>query len=159
MKTFGWRTRLKFALLAGLTAWLTGWLICLPFEVAVARRYVDGNASLMPETLTKGLVVWAGFSLFIAIVGFVPGVLPLFLLFPPRWIVLWRRVLIPLAPLAAELAIYDRMGLLHIYRFQHPAEMKAFFFGAANFFVMTFALIVVWVYVILARRRLESGAG
>jgi low affinity Fe/Cu permease len=50
------------------------------------------------------------------------------------------------------------MGLLHVYKFQHPWEISAFFFTAPNFFVVTFALVVVWVYVVLAKRRLESGA-
>jgi hypothetical protein len=60
------------------------------------------------------------------------------------------------APLAALLAIYERMGLLHLYRFRHPEAIRAFFFSAPNFFVISFALVVVWLYSALARRRLEA---
>jgi membrane protein YdbS with pleckstrin-like domain len=63
----------------------------------------------------------------------------------------------PGAPLAALVAIYHRMGLLHVLLL--PASAKAlryFFFTAPNFFVITFALVVVWVYVVLAKRRLSA---
>jgi hypothetical protein len=157
-KPFGWPTRLKYGLLAAAAGWLAGWIITFPFEFSVAWRYVDGNAGLLPESLAKGMVVWGGFSLFMAMAGFAPLVLPAFLLVPPRWFVRWRRILIPGAPLAAGLAIYRRMGLLHAYRFRHPQAIKAFFFTAPNFFVIIFALVVMWVYVMLARRRLRADA-
>jgi hypothetical protein len=157
-KPFGWRTRLKYGLLAAVAGWLAGWIITFPFEISLAWRYVDGNARQLPESLAKGMVVWGGFSLFMAMAGFGPMVLPAFLLIPPRWFVRWRRILIPGAPLVAILAINQRMGFLHAYRFRHPEAIKAFFFTAPNFFVITFALVVVWVYVMLARRRLQADA-
>ncbi len=158
MKTFGWATRLRYGLGAAGAGWLAGWLVSFPFELSLAWRYVDGNARRLPGSLAKGLVVWAGFSLFMAVAGFVPLVLPPVLLISPRWIVRWRSILIPGAPLAAIVAIDKRMGLLHVYKFRHPRDLSAFFFTAPNFFVVTFALVVVWVYVLLAKRRLESGA-
>ena len=158
-KPFGWGRRLKYGLLAAAAAWFAGWITTFPFEFSVALRYVDGNTRQLPEALVKGMVVWGGFSLFMAMAGFGPIVLPAFLLISPRWFVRWRGILIPGAPLAAMLAIYRRMGLLHAYRFRHPEAIKAFFFTAPNFFVITFALVVVWVYVTLARRRLRADAG
>jgi hypothetical protein len=83
-------------------------------------------------------------------------VLPAFLLVPPRWIVRWRAFLIPAAGLAAILSVNRRMGLLHIYYFRHPHAIKEFFFSAPNFFVITFAMVVVWVYSVLAQRRLRT---
>jgi hypothetical protein len=154
--TFGWATRLKFGLIAAAVAWLAGWIISFPFELAVAWRYVDGNARLLPEVVVKGLAVWGGFSLFMAAAGFTPLVLPAVLVVPPRWIVRWRVLLIPAAVLAAILSVDRRMGLLHIYYFHHPHAIRAFFFSASNFFVITFALVVVWVYTVLAQRRLRS---
>jgi hypothetical protein len=159
MNTFGWKARLKYAWLAAAAAWLAGWLLTLPFELSLARRYADGNARLLHDSLATGLAVWGGFSLFMAMAGFVPLVLPAFLLIPPRWMVRLRWVLIPAAPLGAMLAIYNRMGFLHVYHLHHRDELKVFFFTAPNIFVVTFALAVVWVYVLLARRRLQSGAG
>jgi hypothetical protein len=146
MNTFGWKVRLKYALLAAAAAWLAGWLVTLPFELSLARRYADGDARLLHDSLAQGLVM--------AMAGFVPLVLPAFLLIPPRWMVRWRYVLIPAAPLGAMLAIYKRMGLLHVYYLHHRQEPKAFFFTAPNFFVITFALVLVCVYVMLAQRRL-----
>jgi hypothetical protein len=154
--TFAWPTRLKYGVLAGLAGWLAGWLIALPFKVALAWRYVDAHASQLPGSLAEGMVIWAAFSLFMAMVGFVPLALPLLLLVPPRWIVRWRRFLIPGATLVAILAINRRMGLLNYYYFQHSDAIVSFFFSATNFFIMTFAPVMMWVYVVLARRRLSA---
>jgi hypothetical protein len=155
-KTFGWATRLKYGLVAAAVAWLAGWVISFPFEFSLAWRYVDGNARLLPEALAKGLVVWGGFSLFMAAAGFTPLVLPAVLFVPPRWVVRWRVFLIPAAGLAAILSVDRRMGFLQIYYLRHPHAMREFFFSAPNFFVVTFALVVVWVYTVLAQRRLRS---
>ena len=154
-KTFGWTTRLRFGLMAAAVAWCAGWLISFPFELSLAWRYVDGNARLLPEALAKGLVVWGGFTLIMAAAGFTPLVLPAVLFVSPRWVVRWRVFLIPAAGLAAILSVDRRMGLLQIYYFHHPHAIRAFFFSAPNFFVVTFALVVVWVYAALAQRRLR----
>ena len=154
-KTFGWPTRLKYGLLAAAAAWFAGWVIGFPFEFSLAWRYVDGNVPLLPEALFKGLMVWGGFTLYMAAAGFTPLVLPSVLLVPPGWVVRRRVLLIPAAGLAAILSVNRRMGLLQMYYFHHPNAIKAFFFSAPNFFVVTFALVVVWVYALLARRRLS----
>jgi hypothetical protein len=156
MNTFGWQLRLKYALVAGGLGWLVGWLISFPFELTLAWRYVDGDALRLPHAIGEGLVVWGGFSLFMGLAGFVPLMLPCFLLIPPRWIVRWRVLLIVGAPVAALLAIYERMGLLNIYGFRHPEAARAFFFTAPDFFAISFALAVVWVYSALARRQLAA---
>jgi hypothetical protein len=153
--TFAWPTRMKYGVLAALAGWLAGILVSFPFEFSLAWRYVDGNVHRLPDSLAEGLLVWAAFSLFMAVSGFVPLMLPLVLLIAPARIVRWRRVLIPGAPLVALLAIYDRMGMLRPYYFRHTREIRAFFLTGANFFVLTFALVVVWVYVVLAKRRLS----
>jgi hypothetical protein len=156
MNTFGWLTRLKYALVAGGLGWLVGCLFSFPFDLSLAWRYVDGDARRLPHVLAEGIVVWGGFSLFMALAGFVPLMLPGFLLIPPRWIVRWRVLLIVLAPLSALLAIYGRMGLLNSYGLHHPEAVRAFFFSAPCFFAFSFALVVVWVYTMLARRRLAA---
>jgi hypothetical protein len=155
MNTFSWRTRLKYAMVAGGVGWLVGWLVSFPFELSVAWRYVDGHTSRLPRVLAEGLMVWAAFTLFMALLGFVPLLLPALLLLSPRWIVRWRRLLIPGAPVAASVAMDGRMGLLHHFYFRHPAAIGQFFFSAPNFFAVSFALVVVWGYVVLAQRRLD----
>jgi hypothetical protein len=152
--TFAWTVRLKYGLLAGLAGWLAGWLLTIPLELSLAWRYVDAHARQLPGAMAKGMVVWAAFSFFIAITGFVPLVLPLFLLVSPRWIVRWRRVLIPGVTLAALVAMYSRMGFLHFYYLRHSGAIVAFFFTAPNFFIIIFALVMMWVYTVLAKRRL-----
>jgi hypothetical protein len=154
--TFGWRTRLQYAMVAGGLGWVVGWLVSFPFELSLAWRYVDGDARRLPLAVAEGLLVWGGFSLFMGMAGFLPLMLPCFLLMPPRWIVRWRGLLIPGAALAGFLAIYQRMGFLHLYRLQHPVELRAFFFSAVNFFAISFALVVVWLYSALAKRRLAA---
>jgi hypothetical protein len=154
MTTFGWRIRLKYGLLAAGVGWLAGWMVSFPFELSIARRYVDGNLHQLPVALAKGSVVWGAFSLFMAVAGFVPLGLPVILLVPPAWIVRWRHILIPGATLAALLAIYHRMGLLRPYHFHHPRHIIAFFFTAPNFFVLSFTPVMTWVYILLAKRRL-----
>jgi hypothetical protein len=156
MTTFGWPTRLKCGVLAALAGWLAGILVSFPFELALAWRYVDGNGHRLPDSLAEGLIVWAAFTLFMAAAGFVPLMLPLVLLIAPGRIVRWRGILIPGGPLVAFLAIDERMGLLHPYFFRHTKALRAFFVTGPNFFVLTFALVVVWVYVVLAKRRLSS---
>jgi hypothetical protein len=155
MKTFGWLTRVKYGLLAAVAGWSAGWLVSFPFKLSLAWRYVDGDFRRLPISLAEGLLVWAGFSLFMAMAGFVPVMLPSIVLIPPRWIVRWRGLLIPAAPLAASLVMYRRMGFLNLYHFRNPSAVREFFFSALNFFVITFALVVVWTYVGLARRRLS----
>ncbi len=155
-----WRLRLKYGLLAGLVGWFVGWLVSSPFEFVEAWRYVDGHVELLPEALSKGLFVWAAFCLFMAVIGFVPVGLPLLLLTPPAWIVRRRWWLIPLAPLAATLAIDARMGFLVPYFLRHPQGVRAFFFSGPNFFVLGFGLGVISSYVMLVKRRLDrAGLG
>jgi hypothetical protein len=154
--TFAWTVRLKYAALAGLAGWLAGWLLTIPFVLRLAWRYVDAHASQLPVTVGKGMVVWGAFSLFMAMAGFLPLVLPLLLLISPRWIVRRRHLLIPGVTLAALLAIYHRMGLLNVYHFLYPRDSLDFFITAPNLFIMTFALVMMWVYIQLAKRRLSA---
>jgi hypothetical protein len=156
MNTFGWRTRLKYGLVAGGLGWLAGWLVSFPFEFAIAWRYVDGKIHRLPLAMVEGSLIWAGFTVFMALIGFLPLILPAFLLISPGWIVRWSRWLIPAAPLAAILAVNERMGLLHPYHFRHPSAIRDFFFSGPNFFVITFALAVMWIYSALAGRRLRA---
>lgn len=154
MKSFGWLVRLGYGLVAALAGWVAGWAVCFPFELIIARRYVLSYGASLGITLAKGLVVWAGFSLFMAAAGFVPIMLPLLVLISPRWLVRRRRVLMIATPLLAAAAIYRRMGLLHLYFLHHTEAVRNFFFTAPNIFVVTFAMVVILVYTTLAKRRL-----
>ena len=154
--TFAWTVRLKYGALAGLAGWLAGWLMTIPFVFRLAWRYVDAHAGQMPVAVSKGMVVWGAFSLFMAMAGFLPVGLPLLVLVSPRWVVRRRRFLIPGVTLAALLGIYYRMGLLNAYHFLHPEDIVKFFTTAPNLFVITFALVMMSVYIHLAKRRLSA---
>ena len=145
-----------YAILAGGLGWLAGWIVSFPFELSTAWRYVDGDVHRLPMAMIKGSIVWAAFTTFMALLGFGPFMLPAFLLISPRWIVRRRWLLIPLAPFLAWLAIDEKMGFLHRYRFHHLRPVEEFFFTAPNFFVITFALVAVWIYIALADRRLRA---
>jgi hypothetical protein len=157
MRGLGWAVRLRYAMLAGLAGWLAGVAVTVPFEIGVAARYLSGQAGSLLRTLAEGLAIWSAFAFFMALVAWLLLVLPVALLVPPRWIVSWRHVLVPLSPVAAALA----MGLrLHIFEQRNLKSSEAFlnvFWIAPNVFGMTFALFLTMVYVLLAARRLENG--
>ncbi len=154
--TFGWATRLKFGLIAAAVAWFVGWIVSFPFELSLAWRYVDGNASRLPEVVVEGI---DGLGRLQPVHGrgwiHAPGAAG-----GPGGITALDRALaslpVPAAGLAAILSVNRRMGLLNMYHFRHPHAIREFFFSAPNFFVITFALVVVWVYSVLAQRRLRS---
>ena len=156
--TFAWRTRLKYAMLAFLAGWLAGWLATTPFVVTMAWRYVDAHASELPNSLAKGLVVWGAFSFSMAIAGFVPLGLPLLLCVSPRWIVRRRGFLLPGVTLAAILIFYHRMGLLNGYYLARPHILYAMFISAPNVYLLVFVPVMMWVYIVLAKRRLAAPA-
>ena len=79
MNPIDWQTRLHLGVLAAGAAWLAGWLVSFPFELPLAWRYVDGHAARLPGALAEGLLVWAGFSLILAVAGLLPLLLPLLL--------------------------------------------------------------------------------
>ena len=154
--TFTWRTRLKYAVLAFLAGWLAGWLVTIPFVVRVAWRYVDAHASQMPNTVAEGLVIWGAFSLTMSMAGFAVLALPLLLCVSPRWIVRWRGFLIPLVTVVAILLLYYRLGLLSGYYFLHPQILYDMFISALNVYLISCALVMMWVYTVLAKRRLSA---
>ena len=156
MTTFGWPTRLKYGLLAALAGWLAAWAVCFPFELALAWRYVDGNARQLPSTLAKGLVVWGGFSFFMAMAGFVPLMLPLLLLVSPAWIVRSAASSSPRPRWSPCWPSTTAWGSCTPITTAIRWRSRTFFFTAPNFFVITFALVAVWVYMALAKRRLSS---
>lgn len=152
------RRRLRDASLAALAGWLAGFGMTIPFEFDLAERYVNGHEHLLAQTLVQGLVVWACFTLFMAVVAWVPLVLPVALLLSPRWIVRWRWIFIPGSFAAAFLAMGWRLHLFIKENFVDLSTVRGNFLTAPNIFAWTFALVLSIVYVRLAARRLPSGA-
>ncbi len=131
----------------------------VPFVVSMAWRYVDAHASQLPNTVAEGLVIWGAFSLSMSMAGFAVLALPLLLCVSPRWIVRWRSLLIPLVTLVAILLFFYRMGLLSGYYFLHPRILYDMFISAPNVYLIVFAPVMMWVYTVLAKRRLSASAG
>ncbi len=68
----------------------------------------------------------------------------------------WRGFLIPLVTVVAILVFYYRMGLLSGYYFLHPGILYDMFISAPNVYLIVFAPVMMWVYTVLAKRRLSA---
>jgi hypothetical protein len=156
MKRLGWSTRLLYATVAGFAGWIAGFLLTTPFEISEAWRYVDGQSRRMAWTLAEGLAIWAAFTLFMAVAGWLLLVWPVVLVVSPRWVVRWRGIVIPASGAAAVLAIGVR---LHLFIGENFVDLPAFeqrFFTPQVIFALVFALALTATYCMLARRRLEA---
>ena len=76
--------------------------------------------------------------------------------YPAALDVRWRGLLIPAAIHGRPPCYLPAHGVVAYLSFSSSASHPAFFFTAPNFFVITFALVVVWVYRLLAGRRLRQ---
>lgn len=155
MKSFGWPLRARLAGIAGLSAWLAGFLATIPFEAAVAWRYVNGRIALLPWTLAEGLTVWAAFTFLMAVAAWIPIVLPIALLLPPAWIVRARLIFIPGSVAASFLALAFRLHLFQRENFVSLAVFLDMFVSAEMTFVCIFGLVLAVVYTTLAARRIK----
>ena len=125
--TFTWRTRLKYAMLAFLAGWLAGWLVTIPFVVAMAWRYVDAHVRLLPNTVAEGLVIWGAFSLVMSMAGFAaPGAAGAALRSTALDCAL-ARASDPLSDGGCDPGSVYRMGLLSGYYFLHPGILYDMF--------------------------------
>ncbi len=157
MKSFGWQTRLLYAALAGLAGWLAGIVLTIPFEAGVAWRYVNGHSRELPLVFVEGMVVWSCFTLLMASLAWLPLVVPVALLIPPRWIVRWRRILIPLSGVAGIYAIGHRLLLFRAESFTSFDVAYRLFWTSPNLFAVVFACVLTYVYAKLAQRNLSGG--
>ena len=156
MMPYGWRSRLRDAALAGLAGWIAGFIVTIPFEVAQAMRYASGYPHHLLKILAEGFLVWAVFTLFMGLVGWLPLAVPVALLVPPRWIVRWRAIVIPLAVAVAFLSLGWR---LHLFVWDQYIDGRAVldaFITAPNLFAWTFAFFLPLIYILLAARRLRA---
>jgi hypothetical protein len=155
MKKFGWRIRFQYAAAAGIVGWIAGFLLTIPFEIALTARYLEGQARGFPITLAEGLTVWACFTLFMAAAAWGPLVLPLALLVPPAWAVRWRGILALAGSAAAVLAMGKRLNLFHKKHFVDLPTIEYTFFTSHIVFAFVFAIVLTVTYSLLAERRLR----
>ncbi len=120
--TFDLADRLKYALLAFLAGWLAGWLVTIPFVVAMAWRYVDAHASLLPDTVAKGLVIWGAFSLVMSLAGFALLVLPGCSAFLRAGLCAGAGFLIPVVTVVAILLFFLPHGLVERLLLPAPGD-------------------------------------
>jgi hypothetical protein len=156
MNKFGWRIRLQYAAAAGFTGWIAGFLLTIPFELSLARRYLEGQSHGVAFTLAEGLTVWACFTFFMAAAAWVPLVMPFALLVPPGWAVRWRGMLVGAAAAAAILAMGKRLNLFVRDHFVDLPTIEYTFFTSQIVFAFVFAVVLTATYSVLAERRLSS---
>lgn len=151
-----WR-RLGYAALSGISGWLVGQLACLPVNVIVAVRDTEGQPKLFVQTLYYGLLVWGLWTLLLAGVAWLLVVLPLVMTIRPCLLVRLRWVVAIVATLGALSLAATRPTLFHdtsAITFWHRfAQVIPY-----GMFAISFTLVTAWMYILLAKRRLDRAA-
>lgn len=151
-----WR-RLGYAALSGISGWLVGQLACLPVNVIVAVRDTEGQPKLFVQTLYYGLLVWGLWTLLLAGVAWLLVVLPLVMTIRPCLLVRLRWVVAIVATLGALSLAATRPTLFHdtsaITVWHRFAQVIPY-----GMFAISFTLVTAWMYILLAKRRLDRAA-
>jgi hypothetical protein len=151
-----WR-RAGYAALSGMSGWLLGQIACLPVNVIVAVRDSEGQPKLFVETLFYGLLAWGLWTLLLATVAWILVVLPLVMTMRPcllvrlRWVVAIVATLGALSLAATRPEVFrDTLAVTFLHRFQQVIPY--------GLFAVSFTLITAWMYILLAKRRLDRAA-
>lgn len=151
-----WR-RLGYAALSGISGWLVGQIACLPVNVIVAVRDTEGQPKLFVQTLYYGLLVWGLWTLLLAGVAWLLVVLPLVMTIRPCLLVRLRWLVAIVATLGALSLAATRPTLFHdtsAITFWHRfAQVIPY-----GMFAISFTLVTAWMYILLAKRRLDRAA-
>lgn len=151
-----WR-RVGYAALSGISGWLVGQIACLPVNVIVAVRDTEGQPKLFVETLFYGLLAWGLWTLILAGVAWLLVVLPLVITIRPCLLVRLRWVVAIVATLGALSLAATRPTLFHdtsAVTFWHKfAQVIPY-----GMFAISFTLVTAWMYILLAKRRLDRAA-
>lgn len=143
-----------YAALSGISGWLVGQMACLPLNVIIAVRDSEGQAQLFVKTLFYGVIAWGLWTLLLAATAWVLVVLPLVMTVRPSLLVRLRWV-IPMLATAGALSLFA----LHPALFQDVSAVSFFHKYAQvipyGLFAITFTLITAWMYILLAKRRME----
>jgi hypothetical protein len=151
-----WR-RVGYAALSGITGWLVGQIACLPVNVIVAVRDTEGQPKVFVETLFYGLLAWGLWTLLLAGVAWLLVALPLVMTIRPCLLVRLRWVVAIVATLGALSLAATRPTLFHdtsavgfLHKFQQVIPY--------GLFAISFTLVTAWMYILLAKRRLDRAA-
>jgi hypothetical protein len=142
-----------------LAGWLAGIAATIPFELGVTQRYVDGNTGSLAGTFVEGMLVWSGFTFLLALAAWIPLVLPIVLLVPPRWLLKSRWFLVPGSAVLAVWAMARRLQILHATSFVDWATFEEYFIIAPIIFAVVFAAIMTAVYLKLVAGKLSTAQG
>jgi hypothetical protein len=148
----GWRTRLGYAALSGLAGWALAQIATLPSNLLTALR--DSEPHRVGQTLMLGALVWACWTLILALVAWLLIAAPLVLAVRPDLLVRLRRYIVWGALLAASGATLSKIRSFH-----DPAASTAFlrFFEVVPYgtFAVVYAVGTASVYIALAKRWLD----
>jgi len=150
--------RVRYAAQSGLIGWLISQLFCLPFNLITAVRDTEGHARLFVQTLGYGLVAWAGWTLWLALIGWLVVVLPLVMTIRPCLLVRLRRRILLVAMLVAAAVIASQwhafLDMAGVSVWQRFAVMLPY-----ACFGLTFSVVTAAVYIQMSKRRLDGLSG
>lgn len=151
-----WR-RAGYAALSGISGWVVGQIACLPVNVIVAVRDTEGQPKIFVETLVYGLLAWGLWTLLLAGVAWLLVVLPLVMTIRPcllvhlRWLVAIVATLGALSLAATRPTLFqDSSAVTFWHRF---AQVIPY-----GMFAISFTLVTAWMYILLAKKRLDRAA-
>lgn len=149
--------RVGYAALSGLAGWLAAQVITLPVHLITAVRDSEGQARLFVQTLSYGLLAWAGWTLLLASVGWLLAALPLVLLVRPCLLVKARHWLMAIAIAIAAAAVASQLK-----GFRDPAGVSPWQRFALMLpygcFGLTYGAVTAATYIQLCKRRLYGGS-
>ncbi len=153
--TISLRRRFGYAAVSGLSGWLAAQLLCLPFNLIIAVRNSDGQARLFVQTLGYGLLAWAGWTFWLALVAWTLVVLPLVLTIRPCLLVRLRGRILVVSLLVAAAVIGSQWhgfrDLAGVSIWQRYAVMMPY-----SCFGLTFAAVTAATYIQRCKRRLDT---
>jgi hypothetical protein len=147
-------SRIGYLALSGLAGWFAGQIATLPANLITAVRDSEGAPRLFLESIGLGLVAWGGWTLVLAGAALVFVALPIVLIVRPSLLVRFR---VPIFWGAVGVAIFAVFSRLKGFRDPAATTRLLRFFEALPYglFASVFAAVTAWVYISLAKRRME----
>jgi hypothetical protein len=147
--------RLRYALLSGLGGWLLSQVACLPFNLVIAVRDTEGQMPLLLKTLAVGLLAWAAWTFWLALIGWGVVVLPLVITLRPCLLVRRRPWFLPgAAVLAAAVVGSYWHAFMNMGAVTHFGQLSAMLpyvcFGVA------YAVGTAALYIAMSKQKMGS---
>lgn len=151
-----WR-RLRLSGAALVLGWLAGLIATAPFQVLVAERNSEGVAPLFCQLLLLGMAVWAVWSFFFALLGWLFAAVPLAVLIRPAWLVRHSKWLVAASGLAALAAPSVKFQVWKALLPHEHIDKLNYRLYAVFFTAYAVVMSAVYIRLLWQRRRFEGG--